>query len=349
MSIPALPNIFSHQIETDRLQIHLLSCGPEDGIPVIFVHGNVSSATFWEETMLALPDGYRGLAPDLRGYGFTEAKPIDATQGLGDMADDLHALVVALGIGRHHIVGHSMGGGVVMKYALTHAGDLLSITLVNPVSPYGYGGSKDVAGTMTYDDGSPTGINPEFVQLLATGERSADNPMAPINVLRQFYVKPPFVPEREEELLSSMLTTKVGDDWYPGSFVPSDNWPGAAPGTTGVLPAFNRKYFDASGLADIDPKPPILWLRGADDLIVSDYAMFDLAALGAMGAVPGYPGVEECPPQPMLKQTRAVLDQYAANGGHYEEVVIQDAGHSPYLEQPKAFNTPFHDHLQQAT
>jgi pimeloyl-ACP methyl ester carboxylesterase len=179
MSIPTLPGIFSHQIETDRLQIHLLSCGPEDGIPVIFVHGNVSSATFWEETMLALPDGYRALAPDLRGYGFTEAKPIDATQGLGDMADDLHALVVALGIGRHHIVGHSMGGGVVMKYALTHAADLLSITLVNPISPYGYGGSKDVEGTMTYDDGSPTGINPEFVQLLAAGERERRQPDGP--------------------------------------------------------------------------------------------------------------------------------------------------------------------------
>jgi pimeloyl-ACP methyl ester carboxylesterase len=265
------------------------------------------------------------------------------------MAADVRSLVEALGIGRHHIVGHSMGGGVVMKYALNHAADLLTITLVDTVSPYGYGGSKDVEGAMTYDDGCPTGINPEFVQLLAAGERGTENPMAPRNVLRQFYVKPPFIPAREEELLSSMLTTKVGDDWYPGSFVPSDNWPGAAPGTTGVLPAFNRKYFDASAIAGIDPRPPILWLRGADDLIVADNAMFDLAALGAMGAVPGYPGVEECPPQPMLQQIRAVLDQYAANGGSYEEMVIADAGHSPYLEQPEAFNAPFHAHLKQAT
>jgi pimeloyl-ACP methyl ester carboxylesterase len=346
MSIPTLPGITSRQVQTERLQVHFLASGPEDGIPVIFVHGNVSSASFWEEAMLALPDGFRALAVDLRGYGFTEAKPIDATQGLGDMAADVRSLIEALGIGRHHIVGHSMGGGVVMKYALNHAADLLTITLVDTVSPYGYGGSKDVEGTMTYDDGCPTGINPEFVQLLAAGERGTENPMAPRNVLRQFYVNPPFIPAREEELLSSMLTTKVGDDWYPGSFVPSDNWPGAAPGATGVLPAFNRKYFDASAIAGIDPRPPILWLRGADDLIVADNAMFDLAALGAMGAVPGYPGVEECPPQPMLQQIRAVLDQYAANGGAYEEVVIADAGHSPYLEQPEAFNAPFHAHLQ---
>jgi pimeloyl-ACP methyl ester carboxylesterase len=112
-----------------------------------------------------------------------------------------------------------------------------------------------------------------------------------------------------------------------------------------VLPAFNRKYFNASALAEIDPKPPILWIRGDSDLIVGDLAMFDLAALGAIGAVPGYPGAEECPPQPMLAQTRAVLAQYAANGGRYEEVVIADAGHSPYLEKPAEFNAAFHPFL----
>jgi pimeloyl-ACP methyl ester carboxylesterase len=199
---------------------------------------------------------------------------------------------------------------------------------------------------MTYDDGAPAGINPDFVQLLAAGEKGTENPMAPRNVFRQFYVKPPFVPEREDAIVDSMLSTKIGDDWYPGTSVPSDNWPGAAPGDKGILPAFNRKYFDASALPDIDPKPPVLWIRGDSDLIVGDNAMFDLAALGAMGAVPGWPGAEECPPQPMLAQVRAVLDQYAAKGGSYEEKVIADAGHSPYVDQPEAFNEAFHAFLQ---
>ena len=75
--------------------------------------------------------------------------------------------------------------------------------------------------------------------------------------------------------------------------------------------------------------------------------MFDLAALGAIGAVPGYPGAEECPPQPMLRQTRAVLDAYAENGGQYREVVIEDAGHSPYIEKPDEFNAHFHAFLRE--
>jgi pimeloyl-ACP methyl ester carboxylesterase len=314
---------------------------------VVFVHGNGSSAIFWEETMLALPARYRAFAPDLRGYGDTEALPVDATLGLGDMVEDLHALVKALDLGKLHLVGHSMGGGIAMKYAIAYPADLLSLALVDTMSPFGYSGSKDVAGTPCYEDGAPAGaagVNPDFVRLMAAKDRGTEDPVSPRNVLRQFYVKPPFIPEREEELLSSMLSVRVGEDWYPGDFTPSDNWPQAAPGKRGIVNAFSRKFFDASGIVEIEPKPPILWIRGADDLIVSNNAMWDIAALGAMGFVPGWPG-DEVPPQPMLEQIRAVLETYRANGGRYQEEVIADAGHSPFIEKPNEFNTRFHAFL----
>ena len=349
MPIPTLPNITSEMVQTERINVHALLSGSTDGVPVIFIHGNCSSATFWEETMLALPQGFRGIALDLRGYGDTEPLPIDATQGMNDMMEDVRALVKTLNLGRHHFVGHSMGGGVVMKYAIAYPADLLSITLVNTLSPYGYSGSKDVAGSHVHEDGAPAGaggVNPEFVQLMRERESGAENPTAPVNIMRQFYFKPPFVPKREEALLSSMLSTRVGEEWYPGDSVPSENWPGAAPGTKGVVNAFSRKYFDASGVAEIDPKPPILWIRGADDLIISDMGLWDIAALGKLGYVPGWPGDEVCCPQPMLSQTRAVLDKYQANGGRYREVVIEEAGHTPYVEKPEEFNTVLHDFLR---
>lgn len=348
MSVPTLAGVDSQMIDTGRINIHVLQTGPADGMPVLFVHGNVSSATFWERTMLSLPDGYRGLALDLRGYGETEALPVDATQGLGDMVEDVRALVQTLNLDSYHIVGHSMGGGIVMKYARAYPDGIVTITLVDTMSPYGYGGSKGVEGELLHEDGAPIGINPDFVRLLAEGERGDEDPMAPRNVLRQFYFKPPFVPDREDAFVSSMLSTRTGDDWYPGQLVESENWPGVAPGKRGIIPAFSRKYFDASGLVHMVPKPPILWIRGADDQIVSDNAMFDLAALGAMGAVPDYPGVEACPPQPMLQQIRAVLDRYAENGGAYREVVVEDAGHTPYVEQPAAFDQAFHAFLASA-
>ncbi|MBX2804187.1 MAG: alpha/beta hydrolase [Myxococcales bacterium] len=345
-SVPTLPGIRSSKVQTPQLAVHVLEAGDADGVPVVFVHGNVSSATFWEDTLLALPQGLRGVALDLRGYGDTEAEPVDPALGLDDMAADLWAVVDALQLQRVHLVGHSMGGGVVQKAVMQRPAAVRTVTLVSTVSPYGYGGSHGPDGTMTFDDGAPTGVNPDFVALLQAGETGAEDPMAPRNVFRAFYVTPPLMHEREDALVASMLTTRVGDAFYPGTSVPSENWPGAAPGEQGILAAFNRKNFDASGIADIEPKPPVLWVRGDGDQIVADEAMFDLAALGKMGAIPGYPGVEVCPPQPMIAQTRAVLERYAAKGGSYREVVLEGTAHSPFLEKPDDFAAELHAHLQ---
>ncbi|WP_328824242.1 alpha/beta fold hydrolase [Verrucosispora sioxanthis] len=93
----------------------------------------------------------------------------------------------------------------------------------------------------------------------------------------------------------------------------------------------------AEELVAVTPKPPVTWIRGDSDVIVSDTSLFDLAQLGALGVVPGWPGVQECPPQPMIGQTRAVLDRYAETGGSYREVVLSGCGHSPHLERPAEF------------
>jgi len=84
------------------------------------------------------------------------------------------------------------------------------------------------------------------------------------------------------------------------------------------------------------------------DLAVSDAAASDPGALGQMGLIPGWPGAEVYPPQPMLAQTRAVLERYAIAGGAYREIVIQNAGHVPFLEKPAEFNAIFHPFLAQA-
>jgi len=347
-SIPTLAGIASQMIQTRRLRMHVLGAGPQHGTPVLFLHGNGTSATFWEEIMLALPARLRGIAVDMRGFGDTEPLPLDATLGLGDMVEDVLSLVEALDLGRYHLVGHSLGGGIAMKVAIARPADLRSLSLVDTMSPYGYSGSKGMEGTPCHQDGAPAGaasVNPEAIRLIAIRDRSLDSPASPRSVLRQLYVKPPFVPRREEELLSAMLSLRLGPDWYPGDFVPSPHWPGAAPGPRGLVNAVSRRYFDASGLAELRPKPPILWVRGADDTIVSNAALTDIAALGAMGLIPGWPGPDDCPPQPMIDQIRAVLERYRANGGSVREEVIADAGHCPPLEKPDEFNRLLHEFL----
>lgn len=353
-TVPTLPGITSKLIDTPRLRMHVLFSGPDDGTPVVFVHGNASSATYWEEIMLKLPAGWRGIAPDLRGYGDTEDQLIDATRGVGDWVDDLLALAQTLSLGRYHAVGHSMGGAILFGLIPAAGAAILSATLVDPGSPYGFGGTKDVDGTPCYDDFAGSGggvVNPEFPKLIAAGDRSADNPQAsPRVVMNSFYWKPPFKPAREEDLLSSLLTEKIGPDKYPGDFVASANWPNVAPGVHGPINALSPKYVGdtVKHFIAAQPKPPILWVRGDSDQIVSDNSFFDFGTLGQLGFVPGWPGAEVYPPQPMVGQTRKVLDQYAANGGQYWERVIAEAGHSPYIEKPAEFMALLMKHLESA-
>ena len=347
MTDPALlEGVSAEIVNTPRLGTHMLAGGAEGGEPVFFVHGNTSSSRFFEETLAALPPeaGYRGLAPDLRGFGGSEARPLEAARGLTDFSDDLYALAGALGFRERkvHLVGWSVGGMVVTRYAMDHSDTVASLTLVNPMSPYGFGGTRDALGTPCWPDYAGSGggtTNPEFVRRLREGDRSAEDPSSPRNVMNAFYFKPPFraPEEREEALLSSMLATKVAEGSYPGDATLSRNWPNVAPGKRGMNNAISPKYCDLRGFAGIDPKPPTLWVRGADDVLVSDASLLDFGYLGQLGVVPGWPGEEVYPPQPMVSQTRAVLEAYARNGGSYREEVVEDCGHSPQIEKPEEF------------
>lgn len=353
-SIPTLPGITSKMIHTPRLDMHVLFGGAESGTPVVCIHGNASSATFWEEVMLKLPAEFRGIAPDLRGYGDTEDKTIDATRGYGDWVDDVIGLTQTLGLKRYHVVGHSLGGALLFSLVPAAGASILSATLVAPGSPYGFGGTKDVDGTPCYADFAGSGggvVNPDFAKLMGEKNRGSDNPLAsPRIVMNSFYWKPPFKPTREEDLLSSLLSEKVGPDKYPGDFVPSPNWPNVAPGKWGPINAASPKYVGDSVKRFVAAayKPPILWVRGSDDQIVSDNSLFDFGTLGKLGAVPGWPGEAVYPPQPMVSQTRAVLEKYTANGGKYWEKVIADTGHTPYVEKPDEFMRGLVEHLRLA-
>lgn len=350
MSVPTMDGITAKTITTPRLTTRVLFSGDDHGIPVVFVHGNVSSATFWEELMLTLPAGYRGIAPDNRGYGGADPSvKIDSTRGMGDLSDDVAALMDTLGIEKAHMVGHSLGGSVLWRFMMDYPQRILTVTVAAPGSPYGYGGTKDLDGTPCHADfaGSGGGVtNQDFVKMVAEGYRGTEYPVAPRNIMNNFYWKPPFKPAREEDLLSSMISIHVGEQDWAGDFGGSPNWPNVTPGKFGPNNALSPKYAgDVSRLYAIDPKPSVLWVRGADDQIVSDASFFDMGTLGALGFVPGYPGKDIYPSQPMVGQTRAVMEKYQAAGGQYQEVVFENCGHSPYIEKLDEFNAAFHSHI----
>jgi pimeloyl-ACP methyl ester carboxylesterase len=350
MSLSTIKNVSAKTINTSQITTRVLFSGPEDGVPVLFLHGNVTSATWWEETMVALPGEFRGIAPDQRGFGDADLEmKIDATRGMCDLADDALALLDQLGIKKTHVVGNSLGGMVVWELLKHTPERILTVTLVAPGSPYGFGATKDHEGTPTTPDyaGSGGGLsNPELIKRMLEGDRTTESPFSPRSVLRNLLVKPPFIPEREEALLSSMLATHLGDQDVPGDFEQLATWPHVVPGKYGATNATSPKYQrNIDNLYRNEPKFKILWVRGSHDLVVSDTAASDPGFLGRMGLLPGWPGEDDYPPQPMIAQIRSVLEKYASSGGSYQEVVIQDCGHVPYIEKADAFNEIFHNHI----
>ncbi len=337
-SIPLLPGITQHKVRTDRLEIAYLEAGT-GSTPIVLVHGNCSSSHFFQDFMLAVAAAgpYTVYATDMRGYGDSEVLPVDATRGICDFSDDLDSFARALSLTSFHLLGWSLGGNIAMQYAIDYPDTLRTLTLQAPGSPFGFGGTKDAAGTPNWPDFAGSGggtANPEFVRLLAEGDRG-NGQFSPRTTMDSFYFKPTFkpAPDREEIYLSSLLSTKVTPGNYPGDMTPSNNWPNVAPGTHGVNNTISPRFQNQGNFASISHKPPVLWIHGADDQIVSDTSLFDFGFLGQLGAVPGWPGAEVYPPQPMKTQLRAVLEKYKANGGQYRETELADCGHSPHIEK----------------
>src|SRR4051812_45973878 len=82
------------------------------GEPLVLIHGYPLSSELWLPQRAALSDGYRVIAPDLRGHGRSD--PPHGPLSIDVYADDIIALLDELGIGEATFAGLSMGGYVLM-------------------------------------------------------------------------------------------------------------------------------------------------------------------------------------------------------------------------------------------
>jgi len=117
----------------DGTQIYYKDWGT--GQPVVFSHGWPLSADAWEDQMIFLADrGYRCIAHDRRGHG-RSSQPWNGNE-MDTYADDLAALVEALGLTDAIHVGHSTGGGEVARYIGRHGtARVAKAVLISAVPP----------------------------------------------------------------------------------------------------------------------------------------------------------------------------------------------------------------------
>ena len=85
-----------------------------EGTPIVFLHAFPLNARMWARQLQTLPAGWRGIAPDLRGFG-NSPRTANPARHVGDHADDVIALIEELGAGPAVLAGLSMGGYIAFE------------------------------------------------------------------------------------------------------------------------------------------------------------------------------------------------------------------------------------------
>lgn len=119
-----------------RVPCPTLVDGPEDGELVVLLHGFPQTKSAWRGVASRLAvQGYRAVAFDQRGYRPGPDDRTGASLRLDALAEDVHAVVSALGRDRFHVVGHDWGGAVAWRLAADAPTGLLTATIVATPHP----------------------------------------------------------------------------------------------------------------------------------------------------------------------------------------------------------------------
>lgn len=127
-----------------------------EGPALLLVHGWQGDRSVWRAAIDALPAEYRAVSVDLRGSGDSKTAPGPYT--LERFAADLRELIDGLGIAPVVLVGHSMGGTVVMRLAVDAPELTRGVVLIAPVPASGGGFSPKGAAYLRATAGNPDAV-----------------------------------------------------------------------------------------------------------------------------------------------------------------------------------------------
>ncbi len=99
-------------------KIYIEHDGPRNGPPVVLLHHGLGSVKAWRVQIPVLVDaGYQVVAYDRWGYGGSDTRPVLDLPTFTTDLEDLHDLILQLGIQRSALVGHSDGGTIALYFA----------------------------------------------------------------------------------------------------------------------------------------------------------------------------------------------------------------------------------------
>lgn len=114
--VPPIDGVRRSFVQARGVRFHVTESGPEDGRPVLALHGWPQHHWVYKGLLADPPPGLRIIAPDLPGYGWSGPAPHRWAKD--DVADDVLALMDALGLDRVLLVGHDWGGFIGYRMLL---------------------------------------------------------------------------------------------------------------------------------------------------------------------------------------------------------------------------------------
>tara|TARA_R110002072_G_scaffold97528_2_gene214454 strand:+ start:8752 stop:9738 length:987 start_codon:yes stop_codon:yes gene_type:complete len=127
------------QIRLGDISLNVVFAGPENGKPVILLHGYPEFWYAWRGPMVALAQaGYRVIIPDQRGYNDSD-KPSDYKDyTLDKLAGDIAGLINKLGYDKACLAGHDFGGLVAWWTLILHPEMIEKFVIINKPHPKAY-------------------------------------------------------------------------------------------------------------------------------------------------------------------------------------------------------------------
>jgi pimeloyl-ACP methyl ester carboxylesterase len=120
-------------IEINGKKVHYIAQGPQEAPPVILIHGFLYHTVLWERNIGPLSRNFRVYALDLFGFGYSERAAWEPFS-YKLYAEQVKGFMDALGIKKAHLIGQSLGGGVVLRFATDYKDSVARAILIAPAS-----------------------------------------------------------------------------------------------------------------------------------------------------------------------------------------------------------------------
>ena len=250
-------------VTSDGVSIFYKDWGPKDGQPIMFHHGWPLSADDWDNQMLFfLGKGFRAIAHDRRGHGRSDQT--DTGNDMDTYAADVAALVRELDLKNVVHIGHSTGGGEVIRYvARSEPGRVAKAVLIGAVTPI-------MLATDRYPGGLPMSVFDGFRDALSRNRA-------------QFFLDVPSGPFYGFNRDGAETSEGLIRNWW------RQGMSGGAKAHYDCVAAFSETDFTDDLKA---VSVPVLVLHGEDDQVVPiDASAREAIKLLSNGILKTYPGL----------------------------------------------------------